>query len=223
MKRRVPWFELCLLAGVALLGFAIWKSVNSKKGDVEEPTIMVADSPPAPPDPASIAPNYRYPGMMLARVPANWGGDSEWIAGMIDMELWKFVVKPVGTSYRYRMQLEVREQNKKSRTIATFSQISFSFDSGTQKLNLYIAILPLNGSLSTAAKIKCKIGTSAVSSSSVIDNPFRNHSSSGSPMFPTSTPPPDIPLWDVRFSDARKPARKLTLFLKIKPTTPAGP
>lgn len=207
MKRRIPWFELCLLAGVALLGFTIWKSVAPKT-----PVVVVSDGIP---DPATMSPNYRYTGIVVAPVPIKWGGDSRWIAETLDMEMWKFVMKRAGTNSGYRMQLEVREKQKPARVLMTFDQPPLSVNPKTSETGiLIVAMMPQNASMASAAKIKCKISAGGSSSSATVDNPFKNHSSSGSLH---SSSQPDIPLWETRFGNGYPPSRIRTLFLKIIP------
>ncbi len=125
MKRRIPWFELCLLAGVALLGFTIWKSVAPKA-----PVVVVSDGIP---DPAMMSPNYRYTGIVVAPVPIKWGGDSRWIAETLDMEMWKFVMKRAGTKSNYTLQLEVREQKKLTRVLMTIEHAPLSVNPKTSE------------------------------------------------------------------------------------------
>lgn len=204
MKRRVPWFEVALLAGALVLGLSVYKSL--------------APTTPDSIDPARVSPNYRFPGGVLAPVPVEWKGDSYLTAEMMNLQVWKFAMKRTGVAQQSKFQLEVREaktpgQKRKPPKVLWGQEMQPGFDSKTRRADLVVAMMPLQDDLNIAQKIKLRIGTGGVTYTIVVENPFRNYSSGAS----TPASEPDIPLLGVRqyIDSDRIKTRDLTLFLKI--------
>lgn len=201
----MPWFEIALLAGALVLGLSVYKSL--------------APTTPDSIDPTRVSPNYRFPGGVLAPVPVEWKGDSYLTAEMMNLQTWKFAVKQTGPTQRLNFQLELREAKqagqkpKPAQVLVTFEQ-KLWFDPNTKRTSLIVAMLPLGDELNAAAKIKFRLGTIGHVATRIIENPFRNHISSGSPTLGNE---PDIPLLGVRQRTDPEGLkyRDVTLFLKI--------
>jgi hypothetical protein len=209
--KKIPLLEIALFAAFVLT--LAWFS-RSKP----EPTATPVPTPKPLPDPMLMSPNYRQSGFTMAEVPPNWGGDSEFIAEMAQIEIWKFVlqVPPNTGTVMVSYELELREKNKAPRSLLKFDYEELTPDFQDRRQWLIVGIMPESGDFTASKRLRVRID----GSSNFIKNPFlgagvrrRGANSVAAPANRI-----DLPLMAADFGSHKEVTSKrhIALFLKIR-------
>jgi hypothetical protein len=210
--KKIPLLEIVVFATFVLT--LAWFSRPKP-----EPKATPVPTPKPLPDPLSIGPHYRQSGFIVAEVPPNWGGDSEFIAEMAQIEVWKFVlqVPPKTGTVMVTYELELREKNKPARSLLKFDYETLTPDFQDRRQWLMVGIMPESGDFTASKRLRVRLD----GSSSFIENPFleaavrrRGLNSIAAP----SSNRIDLPLMTAEFGDHTgiTPRRHVALFLKIR-------
>jgi hypothetical protein len=133
------------------------------------------------PDPSDYAPNYVYDGVILAPSTMKANEESSILSNLLGVGIAKFAAKTTKPNLMVTYNLELREKGKLVKRLDSHKMGPFGGDPKPGLSSLYVAILPLNGSLSEADKIKVFLTSGGTSSASILDNPFKGAMSYGSP------------------------------------------
>lgn len=198
-----------LAVGVAVIGCAYF-AWTGYSPPAREATVAVELR-----DPSNYSPNYTYDGIILASAPLESNEQSGIVSSLLGVYISKFSAKTTRSVPSVRYILELREKGKPVQQLVTSEFGPFGGDPKPGLSSLYVAVLPVEGSLSEASKIKFAIFSGGVSNISVIENPFKGANSYGSPNGDPGGK--DIPLWGARFVPDNDGSRATdrTLFLRL--------
>ncbi|MES2462175.1 MAG: hypothetical protein V4671_16440 [Armatimonadota bacterium] len=213
--QQKQWKTLAGITAAAGIAFFAGTAYTRPVPAPQEATIL---------DPSMYIPNYAYDGLLLASAPMSSSEESGILRGLMGVQIFKFAVKKTKPISRVTYILELREKGKPTKVLSEHTKGPVRTDGVAQSnialptlSNLYVAFLPLNKDLSEAEKIKYTIFGEGLSCTSVIDNPFKGATVSGSP--DTIDNEKDIPLFSgsrtfVNPGSYTYPDR--TLYLRLK-------
>lgn len=200
--------------GIAVIGCAYfaWTGYSRPNREAAEAAMLR--------DPSNFTPNYTYGGLVLASAPMEPSEQAGILGSLLGVYMKKFSAKTTRSIPSVRYVLELREKGKPVRELCKTQFGPFSGDPKPGLSALYVALLPLNGSLSESDKIKFAVFSGGASSTSVIENPFKGANSYGSPNGDLGGK--DIALWGARFvpngDGSRATDKMLVLRLDTNPS-----
>jgi hypothetical protein len=133
-----------------------------------------AREPGAIPDPSNFSPNYPYGDVIVSPVSMESSEESGILRSLFDVQIRKYAVKRLKPGLRVTYILELWEKGKPVKSLRRLNGPR-PVDGTVAGLSyLWVAILPLNKSLTEADEIKVSLSGIDVGVMTTIDNPFKN-------------------------------------------------